>query len=44
MGLGVNSRAGSEASDNESRDIRRQRHSAIQRQRKKAGTLNVNDS
>jgi hypothetical protein len=43
MGLGVNSRAGSEASDNESRDIRKQRASAIQRNRKK-GTLNVNDN
>jgi hypothetical protein len=43
MGLGVNSRVGSEASDNEARDIRKQRHSAIQRQREK-GTLNVNES
>lgn len=43
MGLGVNSRVGSETSDNESRDIRKQRNSAIQRQRKK-GTLNVNDN
>lgn len=43
MGLGVNSRAGSEASDNESRDIRKQRNSAIQRQRKKAN-LNINDN
>lgn len=42
MGLGVNQRAGSEASDNESKEIRKQRNSAIQRQRKKAA-LNVND-
>lgn len=43
LGLGVNPKD-SDASDNESREIRKQRNSAIQRIRKKGGTLTVNDN
>lgn len=42
MGLGVKN--DSEASEDDSKSVRKGRSSAIQRLRKKAGTLNVNDS